>query len=233
VSGPHQRRHERADLSLQVQYRTTGSFLVSYSLNLSKGGIFLETTNFLPVGTRLAVRFVIPGADVEVETSAVVMWLRPSVSEDGLPPGMGLRFEQLEDRLGAMIDRIVQGFGGMRLLAVAGDQASQERLSRNLRAILTAEVSQATAAEILIEGFGGKFDLVLIDLDSAGSDGIALIEKARLERPPIAAVAISRSAELREAAFEAGAEAVLENPPAYELLRQHVLDVLGKPNCSR
>ena len=226
----NQRRHERASINLEVQYRTTGSFLVSYSVNLSKGGLFLETSNLLPVGSRLSVRFVIPGAELAVETQAQVMWVRPSVTDEGLPIGMGVRFEHLEDRMGAIIDQIVQGFQGMRLLVVAGDQTSQERLARNLRSILTAEVTQATAAAMLIEGFGDKSDLVLVDLDSSGSDGLALIQKAHeVEGPPVPVVATSRSPELRASAIDAGAEAVLENPPPYDLLRQYVLDVLGKP----
>ena len=40
---------------------------------------------------------------------------------------------------------------------------------------------------------------------------------------------MSRSPELRATAVDAGAQAVLENPPPYETLRQYVLDVLGKP----
>jgi type IV pilus assembly protein PilZ len=227
--GSNLRRHERASITLEVQFRTTGSFLVSYSLNLSKGGLFLDTPELLPVGSRLAVSFVIPGADLTIETDAEVMWVRSSVSDEGLPPGMGLRFEHLEDRLGALIDRIVQGFQGMRLVAVASEQTGQDRLSRNLRSILTAEVTQATATELLIEGFGTKSDLLLVDLDSTGSDGLALIQKAAAEKPSIPAVAVSRSAELRAAAADAGAQAVLENPPPYEILRQCVLDVLGKP----
>jgi type IV pilus assembly protein PilZ len=227
--GSNLRRHERASISLEVEFRTTGSFLVSYSLNLSKGGLFLDTPDLLPVGSRLAVRFVIPGADLTVETDAEVMWVRSTVSDEGLPPGMGLRFEHLEDRLGALIDRIVQGFHGMHLLAVASDQAGQERLSRNLRSILTAEVGQATATELLIEGFGAKTDLVLVDLDSTGSDGLALIQKAAQESPAIPVVALSRSADTRVAAADVGAQATLENPPPYEILRQCVLDVLGQP----
>ena len=38
------RRQPRLPISLEVAYRTAGAFLVSYSINLSKGGIFLETS---------------------------------------------------------------------------------------------------------------------------------------------------------------------------------------------
>ena len=44
------RRQPRLPIQLKVAYRTTGAFLVAYSVNLSKGGIFLETPTPLEVG---------------------------------------------------------------------------------------------------------------------------------------------------------------------------------------
>jgi uncharacterized protein (TIGR02266 family) len=223
------RKFERAPLSLEVSYRTKGSFLVSYSLNLSKGGLFLETQELLPVGTSLRVSFRVPGALDPIETDATVMWVRREVSEDGLPPGLGLQFEALEERLGAVIDGLVQDFAGVRILAVANDNPTQERLGRQIRAILTAEVTQATAAQIVIEGFGGRADLALLDLDASGGEGVTAIRRLREPAgPPLPVLAISRDAELRAAAAAAGAEA-MESPPPYELLRARVLDLVGKP----
>ncbi len=222
------RRFDRAPVVLEVHYRTKGSFLVSYSLNLSKGGLFLETAELLPVGSLLTVRFSVPGTGV-IETEASVMWVRQAVSEEGLPPGLGLQFAGLEERLGSMIDRLVQDFTGMRLLAVAGDGAGQDRLSRQLRSILSADVGVATATQLLIEGFGERADLVLIDLDSTGAEGIGAIHKASAASPSIPVVAMTRYPEQATQAIEAGAATVLENPPPYDLLRQRVLDVLGKP----
>lgn len=220
----------RAPVSLEVHYRTEGSFLVSYSLNLSKGGLFLETPSLLPVGSHLTVRFTIPGAAVPVETTAVVMWVRDRVSAEGLPLGLGLRFERLEEHLGALIDGLVQHFQGVRLMVLANDAASQDRIVRNLRTILSADLIRATAATILIEGFASRADLILVDLDSTGSDGLAVIERATTTlSPPLPVVALTRDPRLRDAAVQAGAQSVVENPPPYEVLRHCVLDVLGKP----
>lgn len=230
MTRPLLRKHERAPLALEVHYRTAGSFLVSYSVNLSRGGLFLETTEVLPVGTRIGVRFSVPGMSITVETDATVMWVREVKSEVGLPAGLGLKFESLEEQLGVVIDRLMERFRGMRFLAIAADMQAQDRLARQLRSVLTAEIVQATPAQILIEGLGSRVDLVLVDLDSTGVEGLDSIRRAVSgASPPLPAVAVSRQPELRTAALDAGAEAALENPPPFELLRQRILDALGKP----
>jgi CheY-like chemotaxis protein len=117
-------------------------------------------------------------------------------------------------------------------MAVAADVTAAERLSRYLRSILTCDVVQSLAADTTQSGFSPPIDLVLVDLDSAGADGIAAIGVARKGTdtvPPIPVVALSRSPERRTEALQAGAAAVLENPPPYDVLRDCVLEVLGKP----
>lgn len=226
----HGRKFDRAPVAIEVHFRTKGSFLVSYSLNLSKGGLFLETESLLPVGSTLPVRFTIPGASSPIETEARVMWVRSEVSEEGLPLGMGLKFDLVEDRIGALIDKLVQDFSGVKLMALAGDTASVDRLSRYLRSVLTCEVVQASVSETMSAGFGSRIDLILIDLDSATSDGLNAIRKAReAVIPPIPVMALTRSPEIKAAALQEGVAEVLENPPAYETLRLRVLEVLGKP----
>lgn len=224
------RKFQRAPVSMEVQYRTKGSFLVSYSLNLSKGGVFLETTDLLPVGTQLTIRFSIPGATDPIETQAKVMWVRRQTSDDGLPPGLGLQFSQLEERIGDIIDKMVEGFAGVRLLALADDQPALHRLNRYLQSILACEVLQASSAEIVASGFSDHIDLALLDLDSAEKSGLMLISMASKDNaPPIPIIALTQNPVQMAMALKEGAAAVLENPPAYEDLRQCVLDVLGKP----
>ena len=38
-----EREHDRMPYAVQVEFRTASSFLVAYSVNLSRGGLFLET----------------------------------------------------------------------------------------------------------------------------------------------------------------------------------------------
>ena len=86
------RRQPRLPISLEVAYRTAGAFLVSYSINLSKGGIFLETATPLSIGEQLTLKFDVPGVG-PLEVVGTVAWVR-SGSHDGLPDGMGIQFDR-------------------------------------------------------------------------------------------------------------------------------------------
>ena len=44
------REHDRIPFSMQVEFRTASSFLVAYSVNLSRGGMFIETDAEVPMG---------------------------------------------------------------------------------------------------------------------------------------------------------------------------------------
>src|SRR5512147_1464382 len=96
------RRLPRLPISLEVAYRTAGAFLVSYSINLSKGGIFLETSQPLPIGEHVSLGFNVPGVG-PLEVDVVVAWVRTG-SPDGLPDGMGIQFDQLDQQYGDVID---------------------------------------------------------------------------------------------------------------------------------
>src|SRR5687768_7700010 len=101
-----ERRNLRVPIALEVSYRTAGAFLVSYSVNLSKGGIFIETATPLPVGERVSLKFEVPGAGV-LDVDGVVAWVR-TANQDGMPDGMGVQFEALDGRYGAVIDEMVR-----------------------------------------------------------------------------------------------------------------------------
>jgi len=230
INNEPRRRHSRLPVSLEVQYRTQGSFLVSYTFNLSKGGLFLETQDSLPIGTALTVRLIIPGAEKPIETDARVVWVRETNPSQNLPPGLGLQFDSLESQMGVLIDRLVGSFSGVKILALAGDTASLDRLSRYLKSILNCDVILATASDTVAAGFASKIDLVLVDLDSSGQEGLMTIRMARkMARHTIPVVTLTRSDQIKTRALQEGVAAVLENPPVYEELRLRVLEVLGMP----
>jgi uncharacterized protein (TIGR02266 family) len=61
--------------------------------NLSEGGLFLRTSTPLSEGSRATVRF---GADASFEAEATVVWCRADA--DTGPPGMGLKFETVDQK---------------------------------------------------------------------------------------------------------------------------------------
>jgi uncharacterized protein (TIGR02266 family) len=221
------RRQTRVPIQLEVEYRTRGNFLVAYSTNLSKGGLFLQTDTPLPVGTTLKMRFCVPGVDDPIETEAVVAWIRPAASPEGHPSGMGVEFGTLDARYGQVIDRVVTSFRGIRLLVVGGSGTGRTLLARYLRSIISCEILELTAADTL-GAAAQQADLVLIDLDSSGPEGYDAVRatKARTQTP---VVALAQQDEQRKLAKEAGADDVLPGQPSFNDLQAAVIRALGRP----
>ncbi len=68
-----------------------------YSVNMSTGGIFLETGKVLPVNTSLFVEFMLPNKNSLIACKAKVAWTNEPGNRKStvLPPGMGLQFINL------------------------------------------------------------------------------------------------------------------------------------------
>ncbi len=106
------RRDERHPMRVRMDYRNRGGgdFLFEYTMNISKGGIFIETRDPLPVGTVVEMRFQPPGMEDVLEVAGRVVWLnefRPD-SEDNPNPGMGIQFEGLDDGTRDLLTEIVR-----------------------------------------------------------------------------------------------------------------------------
>jgi uncharacterized protein (TIGR02266 family) len=70
------------------------TLLTEYCINVSTGGVFIETENLLPVDTILAVEFILPQNVETIRCEGRVAWVnRPElVVNPNLPVGMGLQF---------------------------------------------------------------------------------------------------------------------------------------------
>jgi uncharacterized protein (TIGR02266 family) len=68
--------------------------LTEYSVNVSTGGLFIETLNLLPLGTPLTIEFILPEQDRIIRSEGKVAWLNhPELMRNpNLPVGMGLQF---------------------------------------------------------------------------------------------------------------------------------------------
>lgn len=71
--------------------------LSDYTVNMSSGGMFIETGNILPVDTLLTVKFKLPGNDAIITSKARVAWTNEPghLRKCSYPPGMGLQFIDL------------------------------------------------------------------------------------------------------------------------------------------
>lgn len=73
--------------------------------NLSEGGLFLRTSTPLEAGSETLIRFETRD-ETEISARARVIWVRPD--SNVYPPGMGLRFETIDDGALAVIRRIIE-----------------------------------------------------------------------------------------------------------------------------
>jgi len=73
--------------------------LKDYSINISTGGVFVETSRILPEGTELTVKFNLPNSGAVTVTHAKVAWVNDSDSmkKSSLPPGMGIQFLSIDN----------------------------------------------------------------------------------------------------------------------------------------
>ena len=83
---------------MRVHFGQDASQLFSeYTLNLSTGGVFLETMNLMAEGTPLAVEFVLPHRNITIKCKACVAWVNhpEMIRNPNLPAGMGIQFLDL------------------------------------------------------------------------------------------------------------------------------------------
>lgn len=95
---------ERAQLRyfarLQIYFGKDADQLLSdYALNLSSGGVFLETTILMEEDAPLIAEFVLPHSNVSISCNARVAWVNhpDQIKNQSLPVGMGIQFLDLSE----------------------------------------------------------------------------------------------------------------------------------------
>lgn len=212
---------------MQVEFRTAQSFLVAYSVNLSHGGMFLETDQDIPAGAMVTVALHVPGIE-PVELVGVVAFRRGEDSAEG-PAGIGIDLQDVAP-LGDVIDRLVGTFNGVQVLVLSGDRQDRTTLARSIKSIIsTAEIMQAADASVAGALMSSEIDLAVIDVDFEPEGGLAMLRAAKQQTPPVPTVAITASARLREHARLAQADELATNPPPFGELQVVLVRALSKP----
>ena len=98
--GDERRAAPRVLISTTVRIEAGRAVQRYQSINLSSGGVFLETAAPLPIGSQCLLRFEMPGAG-KVEAQGAIKHHQPLLVEDpGTPPrelpGMGISFVRIE-----------------------------------------------------------------------------------------------------------------------------------------
>jgi len=100
------RAHERLAVNLMIDYQVLDQFLYDYATNISLGGVFIRSSNPLPVGTKLRVQFSLPGLKDMVTTWGEVAHVVEDRSKQGFA-GMGIRFSDLDPAQKRTIDQLI------------------------------------------------------------------------------------------------------------------------------
>lgn len=222
------REHDRMPYAVQVEFRTASSFLVAYSMNLSRGGMFLETTEDIPTGAPIEVALQIPGAH-PISLTGIVTWRRGDDSPEG-PTGIGIEFQDAGPQLGGVIDGLVSTFHGVHILVLSGDRQDRTTLARSIKSIIsTAEIMQAADASVAGALMTHEVDLAVVDVDFDAEGGLQTLRAAKALSPPVPTVAITANPRLREHARQAGADEIATNPPPFAELQVVLVRALSRP----
>lgn len=215
--------------AVQVEFRTASSFLVAYSVNLSRGGLFLETDAEIPTGAAMTLDFSVPNGGI-TSLNGIVMWRRGIEQAAEGPPGLGVEFQDVAPQLGEMIDKLVIGFRGVQILLLSGDRQDRTSLARNVKSILsTAEITQAADTNVAASVIAPEIDVAIVDVDFDLEGALQIIRKAKSLNPPVPAIALTSNPAYREQALAAGADELISNPPPFAELQVVLVRALGKP----
>jgi uncharacterized protein (TIGR02266 family) len=84
---------ERRPIEVEISLTSESQFFAGITGDISTGGLFVQTYQSHPVGSRVAVALSLQ--EREIRAAGVVRWVR-SASE-GVLPGVGIAFEDLAE----------------------------------------------------------------------------------------------------------------------------------------
>ena len=90
----HQRRFRRRTVRVLVDFRDAAGIRCEYATTLGVGGLFIETEEFLEIGSPIKVRFRLPDSAQVHEIEARVAWHQRAEAGEttAQAPGMGIEF---------------------------------------------------------------------------------------------------------------------------------------------
>lgn len=222
------REHQRMPFAVPVEFRTASSFLVAYSVNLSRGGLFLETDRVLEPGAAITVQLLVPSVG-GVALEGRVTWRRGPGDSAG-PAGVGVEFDRVGDDLGALIDRLVGCYEGLDVLLLCKDKRDRSALTRLVRSIIsTAEVVGAADAHLAETLLTDDVDLLIVDVDADPEGAMLTLKRCKESGLAVPSVALTANKRWHERARLAGAGEVGSNPPPFKELQRLLVRAIGRP----
>jgi uncharacterized protein (TIGR02266 family) len=97
---PSMRENPRKSCLINANYRIKGSTFRSYILDISIGGVFIETNERIPAGETVVLNFTLPDLSQPFSMTGKVAWSGPQ--------GFGVKFENLSQPQGKAIKSYVE-----------------------------------------------------------------------------------------------------------------------------
>ncbi|MET0340772.1 MAG: TIGR02266 family protein [Polyangiales bacterium] len=105
------RKDTRAPISLKVRFKsaTVDEFIEHYSKDVSRGGIYIKSSQPLPVGTLLKFQFQLKDESALIRGVGRVVWTRAEADAAAdMPAGMGIKFIKMDTESRATVERIIE-----------------------------------------------------------------------------------------------------------------------------
>ncbi|HZS35845.1 MAG TPA: TIGR02266 family protein, partial [Polyangia bacterium] len=131
----------RTPITLKIKFKSGSldQFIERYSVDVSRGGIFIRTKEPLAVGTQLKFEFQLQDASSLIAGEGTVVWIREhDPTRTGVAPGMGVRFDRLQPASQQVLDRILTE------KSKRGDSQMESRFDAGVRASATASGTVST-----------------------------------------------------------------------------------------
>jgi type IV pilus assembly protein PilZ len=101
------RMSDRLQHELLVAYRSVGNFITDFAVNISKGGIFINTRNPLAIGSIVKLIISLPDEAFPFDLTGRVIRVHPYDPKSKEMSGMGLEFIDVDDEKKSRLERFV------------------------------------------------------------------------------------------------------------------------------
>ncbi|MDH5491764.1 MAG: response regulator [Myxococcales bacterium] len=200
---PRRRGDARVAAVFKVRYESLDDLVVAYTEDVSRGGVYLRSETFLPVGAVVRIKLSLPKGAGEVEAIARVAYVLDAkkAAERGKRPGMGMQFldvggrpvaeqiaEHLELQARAELE-LPPAQQAARILVVDDNEAYRKQAEAAMRAAGHHVISAENGVQALGRALQTPPDLVLSDVQMPAMDGWQLVRVLR-SRPSLANLAV-------------------------------------------
>ena len=112
----HCRAHPRATLAVKVRCATPdGQEFESLTGGIGGGGLFIESSSPLALGSELSLEFALPDRPMEkLKAKAKVVWVRNKPERYLLFPGMGVQFVEIDEQAQSHLIELVDALNRTR-----------------------------------------------------------------------------------------------------------------------